>query len=251
MVKGLGATVALALLARNANGACAPLEVQEEFNVTEYLRSTWYVQRQQKNGYQPLSSLNCVTATYNDTYHGKQASVPFFSGKVFTVYNDCRKDSKDGEVCNDFASPDFKPSFAIPLCGRIADASSPAKIAVAPCLLPEILSGDYWVAAAGPSPDNYEWAIITAGQPTIEKSDGCTIPDTCSNPAQFKCGLWFFSREPVASKETMDAMMAAAKRKQISTQSLIEVDQTGCNYDGFIIKSNDRLKEIKSPQVMI
>jgi hypothetical protein len=36
-----------------STGTCAPLSVQHDFNVTEYLRSSWYVQKQQKNGYQP------------------------------------------------------------------------------------------------------------------------------------------------------------------------------------------------------
>merc|ERR1712137_988132 len=89
-------------------------------------------------------------------------------------------------------------------------------------------------------PDHYEWAIVTAGQPTVEKSDGCTIPDSCSNPAQFSCGLWFFSRKPVADKEMMEQMMAAAKKKGISTQALITVDQSDCDYSGYVIKSNER-----------
>jgi len=233
----LGSALAvLAFLVGSADAKCSKLELQEDFNITEYLRATWYVQKQQKNGYQPLSSLICVAATYNDTYHGQPEKVPFFGGRTFTVFNNCRRKSKDGEICNDFKSPDFKRSFGIPLCGRVSDPKDPARISVAPCPLPQALAGNYWVAAAGPSPDNYEWAIVTAGQPNIEKSDGCTVDDTCTNPAQFSCGLWFFARKPVAEKEVMAALMAAAKKKEISTQLLLDVDQTGCQYDGFVLK---------------
>ena len=107
---------------------------------------------------------------------------------------------------------------------------------MAPCKLPNLLSGDYWVAAAGPTPDNYEYALIVAGQPTVQKEDGCTTPDTCSNPAEFSCGLWMFTRQPVPDQKTMDMLMNAAKEKQISTQLLIDVNQSGCNYDGMVIK---------------
>jgi len=229
------------LLCRVAEGACTPLSVQSSFNITEYLRASWYVQKQQKNGYQPSSSLNCVVATYNETYHGKPPYVPGFRGQAFTVYNDCRRDSKDGPVCNNFTSPDFKPSFAIPLCGRVPDKAEPAKITVAPCLLPNFLAGNYWVAAAGPQPDNYQYAIVVAGQPTVERSDGCTTPDTCSNPAQFSCGLWFFTRQPVPEASVMDMLSKAAREKGISTQLLVTVDHTACRYDGYELKANNRM----------
>jgi hypothetical protein len=227
----------LALFHATLLAACSPLQVQQDFNITEYLRASWYVHKQQKNGYQPLSSLNCVVATYNETYHGVAPTVPFFSGEVFTVYNDCHNGAKNGPVCNNFTSPDFTPSFAVPLCGRVPHAAEPAKITVAPCKLPNLLSGDYWVAAAGPSPDNYQFALIVAGQPSVEKSDGCTTPDTCSNPADFRCGLWMFTREPSPSPSVLAALEAATRARNISTQLLRAVDQTGCSYEGYEIKS--------------
>merc|ERR1740130_434114 len=220
----------------STEGTCSHLEVQQDFNVTEYLRASWYVQKQQKNGYQPASRLNCVVATYNTTVFGTPAKVPFFSGEVFSVFNDCHQDKKDGPVCHNFTSPDFKPAFGNPLCGRIVDKKDPAKIQVAPCKLPNILSGDYWVAAAGPTPDNYEYALVIAGQPTVQLSDGCTTPDTCTNPAEFNCGMWMFTRQPVAEADVMKMLMDAAKQKNISTQKLIDVDQRGCSYDGMAIK---------------
>eukprot|EP00931_Biecheleriopsis_adriatica_P098014 TRINITY_DN7190_c0_g3_i1.p1 TRINITY_DN7190_c0_g3~~TRINITY_DN7190_c0_g3_i1.p1 ORF type:complete len:296 (-),score=47.31 TRINITY_DN7190_c0_g3_i1:89-865(-) len=224
----------------SVEGACPDLEVQKDFNVTEFIRATWYVQKQQLNGYQRESSLNCVAATYNETFHGKPLSVPFFGGKVLTVFNDCRLNDKDGPVCNNFTSPDFKPSFAIPLCARLYNEEEPAKLGVAPCLLPNILSGNYWVAAAGPRPDNYEYAVVIAGQPSVEKSDGCTTPDTCSNPAQFSCGLWLFHREATPGPEGLATLERAAHEKGISTQLLRTVDHNGCNYEGYEIKPNVR-----------
>lgn len=217
---------------------CPSIEVQESFNITEYLRASWYVQKQQVNGYQRPNSLNCVVATYNETYRGTPGSVPFFGGTVFTVYNDCRLEGNHGPVCNNFTSPDFKPSFAIPLCARVRDPSQPAKLSVAPCVLPNLLSGDYWVAAAGPSSDNYQYAVVIAGQPTIKRSDGCTTPDTCTNPAQFSCGLWLFTREATPSPKVMAQVEAAAQNKGISLELLRTIDHKGCSYEGYEIKPN-------------
>lgn len=240
----------LALLCKVAEGACQPLSVQSDFNVTEWLRASWYVQKQQKNGYQKPSSLNCVVATYNETYRGTQPYVPGFRGQAFTVYNDCREGGKDGPVCNNFTSPDFKPSFAIPLCGRVTNKAEPAKLSVAPCLLPNFLAGNYWVAAAGPRPDDYQYAIVLAGQPTVERSDGCTTPDTCSNPAQFSCGLWFFTRQPIPEPSVMDTLSKTAREKGISTELLVTVDHADCRYDGYEIKANDRVSKEKQ-QIMV
>ena len=215
---------------------CAPLSVQSDFNLTEYLRASWYIQRQQQNGYQPPSHLYCVVATYNETYHGKPAKVPLFRGQTFTVYNDCRNGSRAGPVCNNFTSPHFKPSFAVPLCGRVPKAEQPAKITVAPCALPNLLSGDYWVAAVGPTPSHYEWALVIAGQPTVQLSDGCTTPDTCTSPGDFRCGLWMFTRSSEPSPSVMASLMKAANEKGISTQRLLPINHTGCSYEGFEIK---------------
>ena len=183
---------------------------------------------------EPTSLYACATD------HGTQATVPFFGGEVFTVFNDCRNGGKDGPVCNNFTSRGFKPSFAIPLCGRVPKVSQPAKITVAPCKLPNLLSGDYWVAAAGPTPANYQYALVVAGQPSIQKSDGCTTPDTCSTPADFRCGMWMFTREPEPRPSIMADLMAAAKEKGISTQLLRPVNHSGCSYNGFEIKPDVR-----------
>eukprot|EP00933_Yihiella_yeosuensis_P050304 TRINITY_DN48079_c0_g1_i1.p1 TRINITY_DN48079_c0_g1~~TRINITY_DN48079_c0_g1_i1.p1 ORF type:complete len:250 (-),score=61.51 TRINITY_DN48079_c0_g1_i1:271-1020(-) len=238
------AALSVALSALGADAACKQLEVQQNFNVSEFIRATWYVQYQQKNGYQQPDSLNCVAATYNETYHGKKKWVPFFKGEVITVFNDCRL--KDGTVCNDFTNPDFKPSFAIPLCARITNPAEPAKLYVAPCLLPNFLSGDYWVAAAGPTPDNYQYAVIVAGQPTVELSDGCTTPDSCTNPSQWNCGLWVFTRDPNPDFKYIAALKDIVNEKGLSTQKLIRVDHEKCDYSGYEIKANDRPAKVEN-----
>ena len=54
--------------------------------------------------------------------------------------------------------------------------------------------------------------------------------------ADFRCGLWLFTREPEPHASVMTELMAAVKAKGISTQSLVAVNHTGCSYQGFEIK---------------
>ena len=110
------------------------------------MRASWFVQRQQVTGYQSLDDLYCVSATYD--LEGK--TVPFFSGTVVSVFNVENKGSVTGPPQNppNPKDPLKKPSA---LCARVKDAAAPEKLEVAPCFLPNLLAGPYWVVAAGPA----------------------------------------------------------------------------------------------------
>jgi len=233
-------SIVVAATAVGAAAVCPAIETQSEFNLTEYVRSSWYVQKQQVNGFQPKESLYCVVATYNETYRGKPSHVPFFGGPVLTVYNDCHVGGKNGPVSNNYTDPDFKRGFGSPLCARQTNTEFPERLEVAPCLLPNFLAGDYWVLAAGPSPDNYEYAAVIAGQPSVELEDGCTTPNTCSGPAQTNCGLWLFTRDPKPDAAKVALVEDILHSKGISTTLLEEIDHTDCEYEGFAIKANER-----------
>ncbi len=86
-----------------------------------------------------------VTAVYNID---PNSVVPFFSGTVVSVYNYENKLAVNG-------APQGSLNGTNPLCARVPDASNPAKLLVAPCFLPNLFAGDYWVLAAGPASDNY------------------------------------------------------------------------------------------------
>jgi len=215
-----------------ADSACPPLEVQQDFNAEEYVRASWYVQKQQVNGFQPMEALSCVATTYNETFRGQTKS----SSSGFLAFNDCKVGGKNKEAQYNFEDVNFKQQFSNPLCVRVPDYNEPSKLTVAPCLFSDVFAGDYWVAAAGPSPDKYQWAIVTAGQPTIQMDDGCTTPTTCSGPARTGCGLWFFTRQPVPSVGVMEQLEEAARQKGLSFQNLVTINHQGCDYDGYAIK---------------
>lgn len=202
---------------------CPKVTPIDNLNLTEWVRATWYIQEQQVTGYQKEKDLFCVSATY-DTSEETRKTVPFFGGTVVSVFNYAEENEVNGNPTN--------PNNKTVLCARIPDKNVPAKLLVAPCFLPNLLAGDYWVLAAGPSPDNYEWAIISGGQPTVKYDDGCTTKESGTNGS----GFWLFSRSPVASAEQMAAMHQKAKDLGFTLSRLKQVPQDGCKREGAFIK---------------
>ena len=62
---------------------CPSITPMNNFNTTEYIRSSWFIQQQQITGYQPREALYCVAQTINTT----NQTVPFYNGTVLSVYN--------------------------------------------------------------------------------------------------------------------------------------------------------------------
>ena len=62
---------------------CPAVATQGNFNLTEWIRASWYIQQQQVTGYQSPEDLFCVLATYE--LEGRE--VPGFDGTVISVYN--------------------------------------------------------------------------------------------------------------------------------------------------------------------
>jgi len=166
--------------------------------------------------YLERDSFYCTAATYNL----EGAKVPLFSGDVVTVYNYANLNEVNGPNQN---------ANNMTLCARAVNASDYSQLAVAPCFLPNLAAGPYWVLAKA---DDYEWAIVIGGQPTEEFDDGCTTKQVGVNNA----GLWLFSRAPVASKETIQTMHSILEGKGIARSQLYPVAQEGCEYKGAVIK---------------
>lgn len=208
------------LFFKNVSSCNINLQTNPEVNLTEYIKHTWYIQQQQITGYQSQDSLYCVTATYNiDNY----SHVPFFKKKVLSVYNYANYKQINNEV-----NVNSKP-----LCARIINESEPEKLYVSPCFLPNLFSGPYWIIEAGPTPDNYQWAIVGGGEPTIN-----TKNNTCAYKLTgFKnSGLWLFSRKQIMDNQQIDFLRTVITKNNISTDNLINVTQKGCLYKNAFIK---------------
>ena len=212
----------LFLAIASAASACSKVTTvgSANFNLTEWVRKTWFIQEQQLVVYQPLSSFYCVAATYNL----EGATVPFFGGTVATVYNYANSHEVNGPLQN---------ADNMTLCARVVDKHDTSKLAVAPCFLPNILAGPYWVLGIGKSKaGEYEWAVVIGGEPTVEYADGCTTREDKQNNA----GLWLFTRNRVATKEQLDAMHRLLKAQGVATSRLHPVAQEGCTYHDAVLK---------------
>lgn len=213
------ASLLLSCGASLAAAACQTVVPVENLNVEEYTRASWFVQEQQVNGYQPEEDLFCVTATYDLG----NTTVPRFDGTVIDVYNYAHRNGQNVDVPNG-------PGGG--LCARALDDNDAARLLVAPCFLPNFAGGDYWVLGAGPSPDRYDWALISGGQPSVELDDGCTTPPDGINGS----GLWLFSRLQDISPEDREAAYAAAAAQGVSLQRMLPVPQKGCVYSNAYLK---------------
>ena len=206
----------------SANNTCPNLELQTNppLNLTEYIRSTWYIQQQQINGYQNMSDLYCVTATYNiDNY----SHVPFFKGRTISVYNYANMNKVNGLSMGNNSH----------LCARQPNSSEPEKLLVAPCFLPNLFAGPYWIVLAGPNSSNYEWAVVSGGQPTVRITNNtCTTKETGINNS----GLWILSRTNKLDSENLLYIRKLMEKRGLDTSKLYNVSQIGCKYDGAFIK---------------
>ena len=192
---------------------CPKVNTVENFNLTEYIKETWYIQQQQETYYLPAKYNYCVTARYQLS----NKKILFYHGQVLDVFNHADSGSVNGIDLN-------KNNFT--LCARIPDPKVPSKLLVAPCFLPNFFGGDYWVIDVGPSIDNYQWAIVSGGQPNIKYSDGCTTSTSKLNHA----GLWLFTRQQNPPNRLINYMLNKTKEKGFTLQKLNKVTQKGCVY---------------------
>lgn len=198
------------------------LQTNPPVNLTEYIRASWYIQRQQLTSYQRLRDLYCVTATYNIDQYGK---VPFFKGDVISVYNYANRDGINGPNENNNSTV---------LCARVLESCQPEKLLVGPCFLPNLFAGPYDIVAVGPETNHYEWAIVIGGQPTeYVGNNTCTTSEDRINNS----GLWLLSRTPQLDENTIQKMYQILEQRNVSTTKLKNVTQEGCEYQGAFLKS--------------
>ncbi len=138
---------------------------------------------------------------------------------------------------------------------------APWRMKVAPCWLPNTFAGDFWVLDVGYTEydsDEYEWAIVIAGEPkktiyleggdeeTEVGYDGCTTKESGTAGS----GLWLLSRSADVRDATRHAMYRALAARGIARSRLMPVEHIGCFYEGappdvvhYGINSEDELEE--------
>eukprot|EP00615_Pteridomonas_danica_P010859 CAMPEP_0114360362 /NCGR_PEP_ID=MMETSP0101-20121206/23803_1 /TAXON_ID=38822 ORGANISM="Pteridomonas danica, Strain PT" /NCGR_SAMPLE_ID=MMETSP0101 /ASSEMBLY_ACC=CAM_ASM_000211 /LENGTH=343 /DNA_ID=CAMNT_0001504553 /DNA_START=43 /DNA_END=1071 /DNA_ORIENTATION=- len=157
---------------------CPVVNAIDNLDLNEFTRATWYIRQQQVTRYQTNEDLYCVLATYDATGEFGNVSVPNFDGPTIGVHNYENLDAVNGHAQGNGSV----------LCARELDVNKPSELTVAPCQLPNVFAGAYWVVALGQdeTTNQYTWAVVSGGQPTIRYDDGCTTSLTKTNGS----GLW-------------------------------------------------------------
>jgi lipocalin len=203
--------------------AVSPLSAAE-FDLEEYIRLSWFIQKQQVNPYQSENQLFCTAATY---------SMSKKNDGFLEVDNYSNNDMVNGPV----QSSDDNSAFSN-LCGKQVDGG---KLSVAPCAFKDLwdtVAGPYWVLAVG---DDYEWAIVSGGQPnqpypSASNPTLCTTKEGSSFLDTNGSGLWLFTREQERDATTIETMENALLAMGVYTGNLKDVTQEGCGYAGTNLK---------------
>jgi lipocalin len=187
------------LLAAHAQD-CKEVTTVENFDLQSYASAKWFVHQQAETLYLPKGRNFCVTAEYSIL------DAPTVWGYTVGVRNSDRNeqgDEREGDLC------------------AYSEAETPSKLAVAPCFLPKIAAGPYWVVAY----DEAEgYALVSGGQPTIPGDNGgCKTGRGVNNS-----GLWIFSRSRQRDEALINKVRALAVDAGFDTSVLEDVDQRNC-----------------------
>jgi len=194
--------------------ACATVDVQQNFNLTNFVEGgKWYIHQQMAIIYMPARENYCVTASY-----------AFTSNNTVHVSNY----ANDGKVNGGVYSSDSMLKAIGGICGSVDDPNEPAKLSVGPCDIPAWLPesrGPYWVIAAGPNPQNYDWALVSGGQPTKQTQNGCQTGRLVNYS-----GLWILTRSSKRDEAVVQAVRKIAHDAGFDLSVLADVQQEGCTY---------------------
>jgi len=99
-----------------------------------------------------------------------------------------------------------------------------SKLAVAPCFLPRIFAGPYWVVAYN---ETEGYALISGGQPTIPSGNGDGLCKTGTGIND--SGLWIFSRNQTRDDALITKVRGIAVEAGFDLSVLNDVDHTMCD----------------------
>ena len=217
-------TTIAAVAATQAQSTCLPVTSVDNFDVTEYASAPWYVQQQAVNTYTPIDQNRCVTAQYEIR---DETNLNWWekSWWGYTVN------------VNNYAETETGESLGGKLCADY-DEETPSQLTVAPCFLPQIFGGPYWVVSYREGPVN-GYALISGGAPQYvvdgETDCGLNGTDTCCKTGDGinRSGLWIFTRQRNPPETLVKEVRTIAKQMGFSTSVLFNVTHdSNCNVPG-------------------
>lgn len=234
--------VATAQTITAAPAPCLPVNTVTNFNVTAYASAPWYVQQQATNAYTPLESNRCVTAQYTVRDESQlswwEKSLWGYTIDVFNYAettetdNSGSRSSSGGSLCADY------------------DETTPSKLTVAPCWLPQWIGGPYWVVSYREGQDN-GYALVSGGTPgflVAGEETGCGVrgADPCCKTGEGinRSGLWILTRQRNPPEVLVAEVRGVASRLGFSTSVLFNVTHDSeCHVPG--IDDNDESSNVR------
>lgn len=182
---------------------CKIVDTVDDFDIDVYASKPWYSHQQAVNSYSPIEQNYCTTAVYT------VLDQPTFWGYGVGVNNTAQYET--GQKVNGL------------LCAYQTEEKD-SKLAVAPCFLPKIFAGPYWIVAYD---EEEGYALISGGQPTEESDevDGLCTTGTGINNS----GLWIFSRSQTRNETLINHVRAIAVDAGFDISVLNDVDHTNCH----------------------
>jgi len=185
-----------------AASGCKTVTGMESFDIDTYINGKWYIQQQMETEYLPKEQNYCVSAEYS-----MRSNVGLY-GYTIAVHNVAYEE--DGTVHD---SKDL-------LCAKADSSGIASQLEVAPCFLPPLFAGPYWVVDYSES-DGY--ALVSGGQPTVDTGNGCKT-GTGVNDA----GLWIFTRKQQRDDALVQKVRSVAISQGFDVSVLNDVDQSNC-----------------------
>ena len=202
--------VVLAVVGIFVAATCPTVVVKPDFDLDMYIHKPWYVHQQAVVSYLPREDFFCVRAHYSKVGGWFHRTLWGYTVRVNNEAQDESGQEKGGGLC----------------AYQTDKESDPAKLAVAPCFLPKLFSGAYWVVAYEEGEHGY--AIVSGGQPTIEVGN-----NTCRTDNRgYTGGLWIFGRSQTRNETTINKARSIASGMGFDLSVLFNVTQEGCTYDG-------------------
>jgi lipocalin len=195
--------------------------------VFAFIVVTVSVQQQAENTYSTREFNQCVTAQY------VQKDSKTFWGYDIGVYNVASNGNGEemvGELC--------------------ASVVADGQLQVAPCFLPKLFAGPYWIVDYQEGDDDEEgYALISGGQPKNLVTEGEDV-NTCGIDGSSPCcktgdgvnnsGLWIFTRQKNPPQSLVENVRTIAKQKGFATSVLFDVTHPDdCDIPDIIGNSNN------------
>mmetsp|Transcript_7164 Transcript_7164/g.9721 ORF Transcript_7164/g.9721 Transcript_7164/m.9721 type:complete len:214 (-) Transcript_7164:140-781(-) len=179
---------------------CKPVVTVSGFDIDTFISKPWYAHQQAPTEYVPIERNFCTRAMY-----AKKESKSILG---YEIDVDNFTEDADGN------------KYGGKLCATIVDD---AKLAVAPCFLPTVFAGPYWVLAYD---EEKGYAFVSGGQPMYrsENGEGCT-----TGKGENDSGLWIFLRSRERDEDLIDEIRQMAKDMDIDVSVMNDVDQTNCD----------------------